>query len=153
MSTAYHPQTDSQTEGTNQTLEGYLQNFVNYDQNDSYQVLPIIEHAYNNLATNALWVSPFYVNYGFHPRTEWMKEDEARKPGVGLYAHWMQTTHHKAKGAREITWEDMSKYYDRKAKLQPDIKIGDLVMLNTKTFKPSDRWKSWAQCFTDRSKY
>ena len=40
MSTAYHPQTDGQTERTNQVLEGYLRNFVNYDQNDWYQLLP-----------------------------------------------------------------------------------------------------------------
>ena len=53
MSTAYHPQTDGQTERTNQVLEGYLRNFVNYDQNDWYQLLPLAEHTYNNSVTNA----------------------------------------------------------------------------------------------------
>jgi len=77
MSTAYHPQTDGQTERTNQALEGYLRNFVNYDQNDWYQLLPLAEHAYNNFTTNADGMSPFYANYGFHPQTEWMKEREA----------------------------------------------------------------------------
>jgi len=43
MSTAYHTETDGQTESTNQVLEGYLRNFVNYDQNDWYQMLPLAE--------------------------------------------------------------------------------------------------------------
>ena len=135
MSTAYHPQTDGQTDRTNQTLEGYLRNFVNYDQNDWYQLLPLAEHAYNNSATNAHGMSPFYANYSFHPQTESMKEREARNPGAGLYPHWMQTTHQKAKTALEKTREDMSRYYDRKARLQPDIKVGNLVMLNAKNIR------------------
>ena len=73
MSTAYHPQTEGQTEGTKQVLEGYLRNFVNYDQNDWYQLLPLAEHAYNNSVTNGQGMFPFYANYGFHPQTEWMK--------------------------------------------------------------------------------
>ena len=62
MSTAYHPQIDGQTERTNQVLEGYLRNFVNYDQNDWYQLLPLAEHAYNNLVTKPDGISPCYAN-------------------------------------------------------------------------------------------
>ena len=64
-----------------------------------------------------------------------MKEREAQNPGAGLYAHWMQTTHQGAKKALEKTREDMSKYYDRKARQQLDIKVGDLVMLNAKKIR------------------
>ena len=70
MSTAYHAQTDGKTERTNQLLEGYLRTFVNYDQNNWYQLLPLAEHAYNNSATNAHKMTPFFSNYGFHLRTE-----------------------------------------------------------------------------------
>jgi len=135
MSTAYHPQTDGQTQRTNQTLEGYLRSFVNYDQDDWYQLLPMAEQAYNNSTTNAHGMSPFYAKYGFHPETEWMKEQEAENLGAGLYAQWMQGTHHHARKALEQTREEMSNYYDRKTRQQPDIKVGDLVMLNAKKIR------------------
>jgi len=67
MSTAYHLRTDGQTERSNQVLEGYLRTFVNYDHNDWYQLLPLAEHAYNNSATNAHMMTPFFANCGFHP--------------------------------------------------------------------------------------
>ena len=53
MSTAYDPQTDGQTERTDQVLEGYLQNFVNYDQDPWYQKLPLAEYAFNNSRASA----------------------------------------------------------------------------------------------------
>jgi len=130
MSTAYHPLTDGQTERTNPVLEGYLRTFVNYDQNDWYQLLPLAEHAYNNSATNAHKMTPFFANYGFYPQTEWMKERQAHNPGATMYAHWMQDIHQQAKQTLENTRELMKKFYDRKAKEQPRIKVGDLVMLN-----------------------
>ena len=108
MSTAHHPQTDGQTERINQVLEGYLRNFINYDQNDWYQLLPLAEHAYNNSVTNAHRMSPFFANYSFHPQTEWMKESEAQNPGVQLYAHLMQTTQLKPHEALDRTRESMS---------------------------------------------
>ena len=74
MSTVNHPQTDGQMERTNQVLEGYLRNFVNYDQDDLYQLLPLAEFAYNNSVTNAHGMSPFFANYGYHLQTEWIRE-------------------------------------------------------------------------------
>ena len=62
MLTAYHPQTDGKTERTNQVLEGCLRTFVNYDQNDWYQLLPLAEHPYNNSATNADKMTRFFAN-------------------------------------------------------------------------------------------
>ena len=53
MSTAYHPETEGQTERTNQVLEGYLRNFVKYDLNDWYQLLPLAKYAYNNCKASA----------------------------------------------------------------------------------------------------
>jgi len=97
MSTAYHPQTDGQTGRTNQVLEGYLRTFVNYDQDDWYQLLPLAEHAYNNSATNARKVTPFFANYGFHTDTECMKERETHNPVATMYAHWIQDIHQQAR--------------------------------------------------------
>jgi len=52
MSTAYHAQTDGQTERTNQVLEGFLLNFVTSDQGDWYQLLPLAKLGSNNSTTN-----------------------------------------------------------------------------------------------------
>ena len=47
----------------------------------------------------------------------------------------MQTIHVQAHEALEQTRESMSKYYNRKVKQQPDIKVGDQVMLNGKNIR------------------
>jgi hypothetical protein len=47
MSTAYHPQTDGQTERLNQTLEQYLRCYVNDRQDNWIALLPLAQIAYN----------------------------------------------------------------------------------------------------------
>jgi len=142
MSTAYHPQTDGQTERTNQVLERYIRNFVNYDRDDWYQLLPLAEFAYNNSTTNAHGLTPFYANYSFHPQTKWIKQREAQNPGAGLYSHWMKAVPKKAHKALDKTREAMKKYYDRKALEQADLEVEDQVRLNAKnicTKRPSQK--------------
>ena len=66
MSTAYHPQTDGQTERVNQTLEQYLRHYCMYQQDNWSQLLPIAEFAYNNAPSATTGVSPFFANKGYH---------------------------------------------------------------------------------------
>jgi len=80
-------------------------------------------------------MTPFFANYRYHLQTEWLKEREAQNPGANLYAHWMQTIHQQARQSLERTREAMGRYYDRKAKQQPDFKVGDLGMLNAKNIR------------------
>ena len=142
MSTAYDPQTDGQTERTNQVLEGYLRTFVNHTQDDWYQLLPLAKPAYNNWAMDAHKITPFFANYCFHPQTEWMKETEGHNPGATMYAHWMQDIHRQVKQTIENTPESMKKYFERKATEQPSIEGRDFVMLhgkNERTKRPSNQ--------------
>ncbi|KAH9845311.1 gag/polymerase/env polyprotein [Teratosphaeria destructans] len=48
LSTAYHPQTDGQTERQNQTLETFLRCFANKNQDNWLKLLLFAEFAYNN---------------------------------------------------------------------------------------------------------
>ena len=52
-----------------------------------------------------------------------------------MYSHWMKTVHQEAKKTLEDTREAMKRYYDRKAIPQPNIEIGDLVMVNAKNIR------------------
>jgi len=119
----------------NQVLGGYLRIIVNYDQDDWYHLLPLAEYAYNNSVTTAHDMTPFFANYGYHPQTECLKEREAQNAGANLYAHWMQTIDQQARQSLERTREAIGRYYDRKAKQQPDFKVGDMVMLNAKNIR------------------
>ena len=47
-STAFHPQTDGQTERVNQSLEQSIRQYCNYEQDNWNDLLPLAEYAYNN---------------------------------------------------------------------------------------------------------
>ena len=74
LSTAFHPQTDGQTERQNSTMETYLRAFVNFEQNDWARLLPMAEFAYNNAKNASTGHTPFEFNCGYHSRMSY-KED------------------------------------------------------------------------------
>jgi len=64
MSTAYHPQTDGQTERANRTLEEMLRARINFKQTDWDDHLAVAELAINNAQQASTGFSPFRLNYG-----------------------------------------------------------------------------------------
>lgn len=70
LSTSFHPQTDGQTEQTNQTLEQYLRLYCNYEQDNWSTLLPVAEFACNNAKNTSTQFSPFFANYGYYPRRD-----------------------------------------------------------------------------------
>ena len=67
MSTAFHPETDGQTERNNQTLEQMLRNYVNYKQDDWDAHLSAAEFAYNNAKQASTGATPFFLSTGQNP--------------------------------------------------------------------------------------
>ena len=63
----YHPEGDSQTEPTNQTLEQYLRVYSNYQQDNWLDLFPLTEFTYNKAPSATTRISPFYANKGYHP--------------------------------------------------------------------------------------
>src|SRR5882672_9169846 len=66
-STAYHPQTDSQTERVNQEVEQFLQLFVNQWKDDWYEWLAIAEFTYNDQIHTSTFSSPFMMDTRQNP--------------------------------------------------------------------------------------
>ena len=83
MSTAYHPQTDGQTEVMNRVLEDYLRSYTRSSQDQWDELLAMAEFAMNNSKNSSTNETPFYLNYGRHPRSPLALGVEIRKPMKG----------------------------------------------------------------------
>ena len=66
LSTAYHSQTDGQTEHMNATVKAYIWNFCNYAQNDWALRLSIAQLAISNHDSASTGMSPFFLDHGYH---------------------------------------------------------------------------------------
>lgn len=136
MSTAFHPQTDGQTEIINQLLEMYLRAFVNYEMANWVDLLPMAEFAYNNAKTSTIGMTPFYANYGYHPSAHNPPAGTSVKnPASRLYAHWMTQVHEEARKNLETAKSRMKHWADKKRREAPTFAKDQLVWLNAKNIK------------------
>jgi hypothetical protein len=114
MSTAFHPQTEGQTEHINQEIEPYLQSYCNSEQNEWAEMIATAEFSHNNLMHSATKITPFYANYGHEPRPNWPTDIRFRNPASEMYDHYMTAVHERLSKQLETVCESMAKYYNRK---------------------------------------
>jgi hypothetical protein len=140
LSTAYHPQTDGQTERTNQEIEQYLRVYISLAQDDWVEWLASGEFAYNNWEHTSTKQSPFFLEYGRHPITPAKPKASTQNPSADEFIKNLETAREAARRALEDTAERMKKYADRKRSEEKEFQIGDKVWLDAEhlnTGRPS----------------
>ena len=66
LSTAYHSQTNGQTERINQEIETFLRHYVNYQQDDWTEWIVVVKFQYNDKKHVATGQIPFILNFERH---------------------------------------------------------------------------------------
>ncbi|QRW15537.1 Retrotransposable element Tf2 protein [Rhizoctonia solani] len=67
FSSAYHPQSNGQTEQVNPSIEHFLRAYSGINQRDWTRWLPMAEFAYNNAVHSSTGKTPFKALYGWEP--------------------------------------------------------------------------------------
>ena len=129
MSSAFHLQTNGQTEQMNRTIEQTLHLYINYSQTNWDSLLPLVEFAINNHRQSSTDHSPFFLHSGHHPRTP----DTASLPPTPIPV--AATSTDEIKATLTLTKDLLRDAQDRQATYadtrRQDIKFhpGDRVML------------------------
>ena len=130
--TAFHPQTDGQTERQNLTLEQYLWAYVTYQQDDWVEWLLLAEFTYNNSWQSTTGELPFYLLIGQNPRfNDNITEIPDHSPEVPAVTDQLRPLL-RAREALEQCWEaavtKQVEFYNKTVKPWSYSK-GDLVLL------------------------
>jgi RNase H-like domain found in reverse transcriptase/Integrase zinc binding domain/Chromo (CHRromatin Organisation MOdifier) domain len=130
LSTAYHPQTDGQSERTNQEVEQALRTVVSFHQDDWVDWLPVVEFALNNRYHKSLKTTPFYANYGFHPHIGSLPRIETPIESVEDFVSHLQQVQKDTAQALTQAAADMKRFYDKHRGPAPEFAIGQKVLLD-----------------------
>src|SRR6201996_3822613 len=136
-STAYHPRTDGQSERTNQWLEQYLWFWVNHQQDNWRQLLPMAEYAHNSWRNETTKTTPYQALMGYNPSADWRPVNATVPAPITRLEQWTQ--------ARQVAYVQMKAAQERWAKTKREgrkFQKGDLVWLegrNLKTDQPASK--------------
>jgi transposase InsO family protein len=159
LSTAFHPQTDGQTERMNQELETFLRIYMDYQQDNWVGLLPFAEYAYNSKSHSGHGHSPIKMAFGVDPKgfdgvpdehwlrqpdPQWATEGPAvalRRQAAGRLGEWTEMWE-AAKASLEHAQTQNEKWYNKKRESCYFVE-GEQVLLRAKnitTRRPSKKF-------------
>ena len=133
MSSAFHPQTDGQTERMNRVVEEMLRAYIKPDQSDWAEHLPMVEFAINDAWCEATQSTPFFLNHGQHPITpvELELNMPTRVPhAYGFVQHTITGALERAREAMRVAQQRMLQSHEGKRR-PVEYKPGQQVLLST----------------------
>ena len=134
LSIAYHPETDRQTERTNQELEQYLRMYVNHRQNNWSEWLATTEFTFNNKVHTVMKMSPFQVNYGRELRMGFDIRKKKKNEKAEEFARKMKERHEEARAALVKLQKEMKRQVDRNRKEVEKYRVGNKVLISIMDF-------------------
>lgn len=140
MSTARHPQTDGQSERTNRTLEEMLRAYVQPPRHDDWDKhLPALEFAHNDSVQASTGATPFFLNYGQHPRSILdvaYPSDSNQSSQAALDVHQVvRSAVETAQKNMQVAQDRQAKNHDRKRR-DIQFQVNDQVMLLSEGIQP-----------------
>ncbi|KAI3808711.1 hypothetical protein L1987_24669 [Smallanthus sonchifolius] len=135
ISTAYHPQTDGQSERTIQTLEDMLRACI-IDFGGSWDShLPLAEFSYNNNYHSTIGMPPFEMLYGRRCRTPVCWGEIGQKDFASLKVVKATSEKFDQIKARMKAAKDRQKSYADKRRRNLEFQVGEMVLLKREWVK------------------
>ncbi|GKA59859.1 putative reverse transcriptase domain-containing protein [Tanacetum coccineum] len=140
MSTAYHPQTDGQSERTIQTLEDMLRACVIDFKSSWDRHLPLVEFSYNNSYHSSIKAAPYEALYGRKCRSPvcWSEVGDSQLTGLEMISETMEKIV-QIKNCLLTARSRQKSYADRRSK-PLKFKVGDMVLLKVSLWKGAVRF-------------
>ena len=137
MSTAFHPQTDGQTERMNSIAEDMLRHYVSPDQKNWDLFLSLAEFSMNNCYKSSIECSPFELVYGQNPKTpitSHLGKIREENPSALLTVQRMQENLQRAKQCMAAAQSRDKAYADNRTRPQ-SFEVGQRVLSSTKNLQ------------------